>query len=73
MTNAQKLEKIIEALNAGKTITFANHLTQIEISPKAYRGFLAAGVDLLRATDDHLLLNRGKRFDSVNGCKVMVR
>lgn len=73
MTNAEKLEKIVEAIEAGKTVIFANYLTHTEVSPKTYRSFRDAGLDMFRATENHLLVNMGKRFESVNGCKVMVR
>lgn len=73
MTPAQKLTKIVEAIESGKTIIFANYLTHTKVTPKTYRRFLAAGMDMFLATEDHLLVNMGKRFESVNGCKVMVQ
>lgn len=74
LTPAEKLEKIIEQIEAGKTIIFANYLTHTEVSPKTYRSFIKDGLPMFRATEDHLLVNMGKRgFQSVNGCKVMVR
>lgn len=72
MTNNEKLAKITKALEEGKTVTFSTAMRVIEITPKTYSKFITAGCDLFRATDDHLLINMGKRFDSVNGCEVFV-
>ncbi len=71
-TPTEKLNAITTAIAAGKTIYVCSRYVHTKINAKTIAKFEAAGRKLFIATEDHLLMSAGRRYDSINGCVIKV-
>jgi len=72
MTKTELLAQIIAALEAGKTVTIANPYRITKITAKTYAKFVAAGIKLFVADENHLLMREGRRYVSCNNNRVII-
>jgi hypothetical protein len=63
MTFAERMHEWIAArLSEGRTVYATSYGHAIKITPKH--------VDLIRVRNGHCEVQRGRRWDSINGCKI---
>jgi hypothetical protein len=72
MTAQEKVDRILAELKAGKTITAATHLKAIRFTQKHVDRFQAAGMPLLKASNDHIYIASGKKYVCATYCKWLV-
>jgi len=70
MTVAKKIEKIVELIEAGSTVTFSTYLRSYPINLKTLNKFRKAGYDLFKADGKSLMMLSGKKYLCVDGCKI---
>ena len=72
MNAAEKLSKILEVLNAGKTVYIQTALRTTMVTAKNVRAFDAINRPLFKADAKSLYISAGKRYDCIDFCKVTV-
>lgn len=70
MTGHKKLAKILETIRSGKSVYFYTMTRCTEVSPKTLARWEKKGLQLFKATEDHLYLASGKKFVCVDGCRI---
>ena len=56
---------IMERLSEGRTVYATTYLVSIKIQPKRR--------DMVRLSGNHCEVQRGRRWDSINGCRIPAR
>ena len=72
MTPADKIKKIVEAIEVGRTVYFSTPLRSYAVNLKTFNKFKKAGYDLFKADGDSLMMMSGKNYLCVDGCKIEV-
>ena len=72
MESKEKLSKIIEALESGKTLFFSTCLKHIKVTPKTYKKWQKSGYELFKADSKSVYIAEGKKFSCIDGCKITV-
>ena len=72
MNAADKLNKITEVLNAGRTVYIRTALRNIKVTAKNVRDFAAINRPLFKVSGDSLYISSGKRYDCIDFCRVEV-
>lgn len=70
MNANDKLAKILEALDAGKTIYIQTALRITKVSLKDVRKFAAINRPLFKADAKSLYISAGKRYDCIDFCRI---
>jgi hypothetical protein len=70
MTPDKKVEKLIEVLNAGKTVYIQSCTRITKIALKDLRKFDAIGRPLFKTDGKSLFMSVGKRYDCIDYCKI---
>lgn len=73
MTPADKLAKILEVLNAGRTVFIATSLRVTKVTAKDLAKFAAIDRPLFKADASSLYISAGKRYDCIDFCRITVR
>ncbi len=66
MTGAEKITKIMEIINSGKTVQFRSGLSCINVDSKTVARFQKAGADLFRADGNSLYIASGRRWNCLD-------
>lgn len=72
MNATEKLAKILEVLNAGKTVYIKNAMRTIKITRKDVDKFNAINRQLFKADAKSLYISAGNRYDCIDFCTVTV-
>ena len=70
MNATDKLAKILEVLNAGKTIYIQTTLRTIKVTQKHVLKFAAINRPLFKADAKSLFISSGNRYDCIDFCKM---
>lgn len=73
MNADERIEKIVNAIESGKTVRFETHLRVTPVNLKTLNKFRAAGYELFKAQGDSVMMRNGKRWECVDGCRVTVQ
>ena len=72
MNATEKLAKILEVLNAGKTVYIQTALRITKVTAKDVAKFAAINRPLFKADAKSLYISAGKRYDCIDFCKITV-
>jgi len=73
MTANEKITKIIETIESGRTVYFSTMLRHTPVNLRTLNKFRNAGYELFKANGDSIMMRNGKRWECVDGCKITVQ
>tara|TARA_Y100000815_G_scaffold232876_2_gene223915 strand:+ start:134719 stop:134970 length:252 start_codon:yes stop_codon:yes gene_type:complete len=66
MTGAEKIKKIMEIINSGKTVQFRSGLSCINVDAKAVSRFEKAGAEMFKASGNSIYIASGRNWKCLN-------
>lgn len=70
MKPKEKINKIVDLINEGKTVYFSTALKSIEVNKKVIDKFNKAGYDLFKSDGKSMYIRQGKSFVCIDYCKI---
>ena len=70
MTGLEKIEKIIELIESGKTVSFTTYLKTMPVNLRTLNNFRNAGYELFKSKGNSIYMMKGKKYDCIDGCKI---
>jgi hypothetical protein len=72
MKAQERINKILNAVESGRTVYFSTPLRVWPVNLKTLNKFKSAGYDLFKVQGDSVMMRNGKKWFCVDGCKVTV-
>lgn len=72
MNAEQRIAKIIETIESGKTVYVYTSLRVVKVTPKTFKKFADSGRPLFKAAKDSMWMSFGNRYDCIDFCKFTV-
>jgi hypothetical protein len=72
MSAAEKIQKIIDTIESGKTVYVCTAYRHTKITPKTLNNWKKSGFELLKASGKNMLMAQGKKYVCIDYCKITV-
>lgn len=73
ITATEKLENIVLALESGKTVYVCTCTKQTKVTPKIFASWVKDGLKLFKVSGNSLYMARGRSFDCIDFCTIVIR
>lgn len=72
MTAQEKLDKIMQAIQAGRTLYIGTYTRCTKIDAACVKRFEKVGASVLKASGNSLYVARGRNWDCIDGCAIRI-
>lgn len=72
-TATDKLNNIVASLEAGKTVYVCTCTKQVKVTPKTFASWVKDGLKLFKVAGNSLYMARGRSFDCIDFCTIVIQ
>ncbi len=73
MKPSDKINKIIELINSGRTVYFSTHTKTTKVNKKTLTKFSSLGYNLFKSDSKSIYMMNGSRYVCMDYCKITVQ